>query len=451
MKKKTGFYGKLSICLVVLLTVLNLALPIGQLYAEAAHFHPLLDNYDDFKINYEFINKLLATGLTEELLKAWIGDVELVLDNQIINKEVDLANLQTLQNIALSTFDITLSPLGAKRHKEVFNALIIVYGKEIKDCIFGGADLPADIKLFLAQVKTILCNYMVIADPPSGEYPGELAVALKSFTENADIYYTLDGSNPAYFGKMYQSPLKLNEQDSPISLKAIAVKNNVKSDPVEFNYIILPPPPAPIAKSFTPPKNAQGIAINTEVSVTFDLGIVVNDLTGITIKSGGETLNGINASVTGNVLKIEHPDFAYGKYYTVTILAGAVKNEAYNTLNKLTYWSFKTLQGLQPPAGPPAPVLNAPKNGSTVDTLTPTLEWNAVAGENTTYALQVATSSSFSASSLVVDISGLTATNSTCPKLQANKTYYWRVNDTNELGASKWSSAWRFKTPLGPW
>jgi|GEM_PF-1870878 len=454
MDKKARFYWKLVICLAVLLSFINLTIPAGQWYAEAANFHPLQDKYDELKLNYGLINKLLATnkdtGLTDKLLKAWVADVENELDDQIINQKVDLSNLNTLQDIVVSTFDLTISPLAAKKHKEVFNALIAVYGKEIKECIFNGADLPADIKHFLDRVKTILISYIVVADPPPGEYTGGLEVTLKSFTEGSVIKYTTDGSDPTYFGTMYQSPLELDDQDSPVSLKAIAVKNNVKSELVEFNYIILPPPPAPQAKSFIPAKNAQGIAINTEVSVAFDLDIVDNDLSGINIKGGGKTLNGTSASVSGKVLKIEHPDFEYGKYYTVTIPAGAVKSKAYNTLNELTYWSFKTIQDTQPPSGPAAPVLEKPANWSTVDSLTPSFSWQAVSGEGVTYALQIATSPSFGGSTLVVDASGLTGATYTSPKLAPQQYYYWRVSADSDMGATPWSSAWRFRTPSGP-
>ncbi|HBQ28635.1 MAG TPA: hypothetical protein DD719_04410, partial [Desulfotomaculum sp.] len=142
-----------------------------------------------------------TTGVNDELMKAWIADVELELDDEIINQSTNLADKNRLIAIAQATFEpkiIALDPpkVEAQKHKEVFNALVAVYGKEIYDCVVGGKDLPQDIKDFLNHVKEILMRYMVVAEPPAGEYPGPLKVIPSSFTKEASIYYTLDGSNP---------------------------------------------------------------------------------------------------------------------------------------------------------------------------------------------------------------------------------------------------------------
>ncbi|MFA5385474.1 MAG: chitobiase/beta-hexosaminidase C-terminal domain-containing protein, partial [Eubacteriales bacterium] len=418
---------------VIILLVGMFVFTPGQ--AKASALHPLLANYEELKAGYPFINNLLATqgttGVNDELMKAWIADVELELNDEIINQSTNLADKNRLIAIAQATFEpkiIALDPpkVEAQKHKEVFNALVAVYGKEIYDCVVGGKDLPQDIKDFLNHVKEILMRYMVVAEPPAGEYPGPLKVILSSFTKDASIYYTLDGSNPTIYSKKYFNPFVFEYKHNPVLLKGMASKNGVNSEPAAFDYKILPPPQV---IALTPPDKATSVGLNAVVSATFDLDVKAGDLSGVTMKTGGLTVEGISASLTGRVLTIAHPGLSPSRAYIVTIPAGTVRSILYDTVNDLITWQFSTS------AGPPAPVLKAPKNGSTVDTLTPTLEWNAVAGENATYALQAATSSSFSASTLVVDVSGLTATNSTCPKLQANKTYYWRVNATNELGA----------------
>ena len=340
--------GILNIFLLSVLIFLGgmLAFIPGQ--AKASAQHPLLNDYDELKAGYPFINNLLATqgatGVSDELIKVWLSDVELELDNQIFNQSTNLADKDKLISIVQETFEpniISFNPpkVEADKNKEVFNALIAVYGKEIYDCIMGGEDLPQDVKDLLNHIKEILINYMIIAEPPAGGYKSPLEVALSSFTEGASIFYTLDGSNPTVYSNKYLQQLVFECKDSPVLLKAIASKNGENSETKMFNYQILDKPSVP--------------------------------------------------------------------------------------------------------------VLKAPSNGSTVDKLTPVLEWNAVAGESVTYAVQVGTSSSFSASTLAANVTGLSSTNYTCSKLQSNKTYYWRVNAANELGVSKWSSVWRFKTPAG--
>jgi hypothetical protein len=246
-KKLGGHKAFLFIFLVVLVGIF-LFVPLD---AQAGPLHPLLDNYEELKASYPFIDNLLATqkttGVNDELIKAWIADVELELDDEIINQATNLADKNRLIAIAQATFEpkiIALDPpkVEAQKHKEVFNALVAVYGKEIYDCIVGGKDLPQDIKDFLNHAKEILMRYMVVAEPPSGEYPGPLKVILRSFTKGASIYYTLDGSNPTINSKKYFNPFVFEYKHSPVLVQGIASKNGVNSEPAKFDYKILPPP-----------------------------------------------------------------------------------------------------------------------------------------------------------------------------------------------------------------
>lgn len=99
-------------------------------------------------------------------------------------------------------------------------------------------------------------------------------------------------------------------------------------------------------------------------------------------------------------------------------------------------WSFIT--GI-PPA---VPVLLAPANNATGIAANPVLTWNASSGA-TSYTLQVSPSSSFI--SFVYNQSGLTNTSQNVG-LGAGMIYYWRVNATNSIGTSDWSSVWSFTT-----
>ncbi len=94
-------------------------------------------------------------------------------------------------------------------------------------------------------------------------------------------------------------------------------------------------------------------------------------------------------------------------------------------------------------SSPAAPTLASPPNGATGVSTSATLSWNASTGA-TSYALQVSTSSDFSA--LVVNQTGIVSTSYTGSSLLNNTTYYWRVNATNAGGTSAWSSVWSFTT-----
>jgi hypothetical protein len=102
-------------------------------------------------------------------------------------------------------------------------------------------------------------------------------------------------------------------------------------------------------------------------------------------------------------------------------------------------------------ANPPSiPVLASPSSNSLVSGYTPTLDWIDTLGADN-YRIQVATSSSFSTSSLVddknVNISAFTVPET----LAANTTYYWRVSSYAVNGQhSLWSTYLTFRTAMLP-
>ena len=84
--------------------------------------------------------------------------------------------------------------------------------------------------------------------------------------------------------------------------------------------------------ALTPADGATGVAINAEVSATFDQNITSDDLTGITINGAAAT-----ASISNNQLIINHANFAYNTTYTVFIPANTIIGYIQDTT-----WSFKT-------------------------------------------------------------------------------------------------------------
>ncbi len=106
-------------------------------------------------------------------------------------------------------------------------------------------------------------------------------------------------------------------------------------------------------------------------------------------------------------------------------------------------WSFSTASGTSSPS---APSLASPSNGTSGESTTLTLSWNASSGANS-YDLQVATDNTFSG--VAVSNTGIGGTSQQVSGLSGGTTYYWRVQAVNSVGTSSWSSVWSFTTQSG--
>jgi hypothetical protein len=93
-----------------------------------------------------------------------------------------------------------------------------------------------------------------------------------------------------------------------------------------------------------------------------------------------------------------------------------------------------------------SPVLVTPANGILNLSTTPQMTWNSVPTASN-YRIQVSTDSTFTAAS-ALDSAGITGLTINVPtgKLTTNSKYYWRVNGTNIVGTSAWSTLWNFTT-----
>jgi hypothetical protein len=105
----------------------------------------------------------------------------------------------------------------------------------------------------------------------------------------------------------------------------------------------------PYVSTYAPEKDAVNVALNAEVSATFNIDVAAvssTSLNGITIKCDcGSYVEGISASLNGRKLTIAHDSFDKDRTYTVTIPAKAVRcedstSESYQ--NDLISWSFTT-------------------------------------------------------------------------------------------------------------
>ena len=104
-----------------------------------------------------------------------------------------------------------------------------------------------------------------------------------------------------------------------------------------------------------------------------------------------------------------------------------------------TPWNFTTIVT----AIPSAPSLVTPLNGSTNQSITPTLVWSAVSGA-TTYYVQVSSNPAFTG--IISQDSTLTVDSMKLGALSASTPYYWHVRAKNAAGVSAWTSMWTFTT-----
>lgn len=106
-------------------------------------------------------------------------------------------------------------------------------------------------------------------------------------------------------------------------------------------------------------------------------------------------------------------------------------------------WSAPSVFTTAYDTAPSVVTLVAPGDGSTSEPLDPALSWDA-AERAETYDLQVATDAGFG--SLVVDLTGLTSTQTGVSGLAIATTYYWRARAVNGAGTGAWSAARTFAT-----
>ena len=99
---------------------------------------------------------------------------------------------------------------------------------------------------------------------------------------------------------------------------------------------------------------------------------------------------------------------------------------------------FKTFS-----AGPSAPILLSPKNGTTNQSLYPILSWNSSDSANH-YQLQVSTAQDFGTT--VFNDSTITATYTQIGPLKELTKYFWRAKAFNNSTGSGWSAVWNFTT-----
>lgn len=74
-----------------------------------------------------------------------------------------------------------------------------------------------------------------VADLAEGLYTTAQMVNLSCVTDGAEIHYTIDGSRPTELSPVYNSPIELS---ASLVIRAIAIKNGIKSEQLHASYVI---------------------------------------------------------------------------------------------------------------------------------------------------------------------------------------------------------------------
>jgi len=101
-------------------------------------------------------------------------------------------------------------------------------------------------------------------------------------------------------------------------------------------------------------------------------------------------------------------------------------------------FNFKT-------AFPVAPTLAEPKHASSNVNRNVTFKWLKNV-DASSYRIQIASSMTISAATLLMDSSKISDTTITFLNFASTKNYFWRISALNEFGSSMWSAIWGFKT-----
>ncbi|MGC9375888.1 MAG: Ig-like domain-containing protein, partial [Bacteroidales bacterium] len=176
--------------------------------------------------------------------------------------------------------------------------------------------------------------------------------------EVGNVVAELDPDFPAVI--IYHDPFTGNAEEYTVTIPAGTVTNGAGFNE-EITWTFTTIMPAPEVEVLSPVNQAEGVALDADVSVIFNQEIFANNLGSISMEG---TLQGsvtnVNAFVNtdGKTVVITHDDFMeFEDTITVTMPAGAVENKDGVTNSEIT-WEFYLMSEGQPVADSLAPANN---------------------------------------------------------------------------------------------
>ncbi len=224
--------------LILLLLLLLLLLSAGFGYTHYAHQHSV--DYWMAKAEKEYAQKdyVSAAAYLEKVLALDAEDVDaLLLGGKIATaqKEYETAIAYYEQVLSLDTENVS-----------AYKGLIKIYDTlEERDLLLALMDGVEN-----DEILALFEDYIIAAPAfsvESGTYSAYFSVKISAQKRTYTVYYTLDGTNPAEDGILYESPVEIDTQDE-VTLMAVCVdENGYYSEVVSAVYhVVLAAPDAPV-------------------------------------------------------------------------------------------------------------------------------------------------------------------------------------------------------------
>jgi hypothetical protein len=146
--------------------------------------------------------------------------------DEYANRLIDFWTEQPLEGVAILT---------EKESGAVLRIPLEIYGQEFT-LKMPEAEGEYAIKILVGEpAEAPPAPAAPTASPAAGSYSSAQSVKLATATEGADIYYTVDGSEPSAQSTKYSSAISVSKTTA---IKAVAVKGGAASPVAEFKYTI---------------------------------------------------------------------------------------------------------------------------------------------------------------------------------------------------------------------
>ena len=242
---------------------------------------------------------------------------------------ITLQSSLTLNVGDFATLTPTLYPSGAETELSWSSSNSSVASVSASGKVFGGEAGSANITVRTSNGLSATCRVTVRnpvlslrVNPAAGLLEKGSSVTLTAGSNNADIYYTLDGSVPTRNSLVYSSPIPI---DRNVTLKAIAYCDGyTQSSVVTADYTVT----SLKTVGCYPENNAENVGRNAIPSITFNSEISESDKwNDIKLKNGSTVIPG-EKIISGNTLYfVPDEPLEYNKSYTFTLPADAVKTD----------------------------------------------------------------------------------------------------------------------------
>jgi hypothetical protein len=158
---------------------------------------------------------------------------------------------------------------------------------------------------------------------PSGIYERDTVVEIKTSDTNAKIYYTTDGTNPDTTSTIYKNPIKIIGDNNQVTIKAIAILNDVyKSEIVAADFKIRYPNISPAYFNMV-----SGVYVN-------DINVVIKTEThNATIYY---TIDGTEPTITSDIYKDTIKITGDGTYKCIKAIVKTDQNK-FSKITKSVY------------------------------------------------------------------------------------------------------------------